>query len=98
MSTWEQMLDELVRERGPALVRYAYLFTSNRTAAEDLVQEALTRCFSRDRTCPDGARAAGMLSIQALTFGSIVKVGLSVGHAVGPGAVGAGPVPAEAAG
>jgi hypothetical protein len=54
--------------------------------------------------------AAGMLSIQALTFGSIVKVGLSVGHAVGhavglsvghaigPGAVGAGPVTAEAAG
>ena len=60
MSTWEQMLDELVRERGPALVRYAYLFTSNRTAAEDLVQDALTRCFSRDRTCPDGARADGM--------------------------------------
>jgi RNA polymerase sigma-70 factor (ECF subfamily) len=59
MSTWEQMLDELVRERGPALVRYAYLFTSNRTAAEDLVQDALTRCFSRDRTCPDGARAEG---------------------------------------
>jgi len=58
--------------------------------------------------------AAGMLSIQALTFGSIVKVGLSVGqavdhavgqavglsvgHAIGPGAVGAGPVTAEAAG
>ena len=65
MSTWEQMLDELVRERGPALVRYAYLFTSNRTAAEDLVQDALTRCFSRDRTCPDGARAGRMADRQA---------------------------------
>jgi hypothetical protein len=65
MSTWEQMLDELVRERGPALVRYAYVFTSNRTAAEDLVQDALTRCFSRDRTCPGGARADRMADRQA---------------------------------
>lgn len=46
MVSWELVLDELVRQRGPALVRYATLLTGERRAAEDLVQDALVRCFS----------------------------------------------------
>ena len=45
--TWEQQLERLARERGPALVGYAYLLTGDLHAAQDLVQEALVRTFSR---------------------------------------------------
>ncbi|PVU82512.1 RNA polymerase subunit sigma-24 [Cellulomonas sp. WB94] len=49
MSDWEHVLDALVRERGPALVRYAALLTGNLGDADDLVQEALVRSFSQGR-------------------------------------------------
>lgn len=49
MST-DELLAELARTRGPALVGYAYLLTGDRAAAEDLVQEAFVRVFSRRRT------------------------------------------------
>ncbi len=44
---WEQQLERLARERGPALVGYAYLLTGELHSAQDLVQEALIRTFSR---------------------------------------------------
>ena len=44
---WEQQLERLARDRGPALVGYAYLLTGELHAAQDLVQEALIRTFSR---------------------------------------------------
>lgn len=44
---WEHQLELLARERGPALVGYAYLLTGELHAAQDLVQEALIRTFSR---------------------------------------------------
>ncbi|MDT0164012.1 sigma-70 family RNA polymerase sigma factor [Actinotalea sp. AC32] len=47
---WEDELATLARERGPALVGYAYLLTGDLHAAEDLVQEALVRTFRRRRT------------------------------------------------
>lgn len=46
---WEDALDALVRERGPALVGHAYLLTGDVREAEDLVQDALVRVFSRGR-------------------------------------------------
>ncbi|NMM16135.1 MAG: sigma-70 family RNA polymerase sigma factor [Cellulomonas sp.] len=49
MSDWEHVLDTLVRERGPALVRYAALLTGDLGDADDLVQEALIRSFSQGR-------------------------------------------------
>ena len=49
MSDWEHVLDALVRERGPALVRYAALLTGDLGDADDLVQEALVRSFSQGR-------------------------------------------------
>jgi RNA polymerase sigma factor (sigma-70 family) len=45
MSSWSRALDQLVRERGPALFGYAYVLTGNSADAEDLVQTALVRTF-----------------------------------------------------
>lgn len=47
MPAWEDTLSALVRERGPALVGYAYLLCGDRRQAEDLVQDALVKTFAR---------------------------------------------------
>lgn len=49
MAAWQQSLEELVRNRGGALVGYAFLLCGERRAAEDLVQDALVRTFARSR-------------------------------------------------
>jgi len=55
----DDALAVLARERAGALFGYAYLLTSDRDAAADLVQEGLVRTFSRTRTgfAPDDAEA-----------------------------------------
>lgn len=53
MTQWQEVLETMVRERRPALVGYACLFAANRRDAEDLVQEALVRTFSRTRAVTD---------------------------------------------
>ena len=55
----DDALAVLARERAGALFGYAYLLTSDRDAAADLVQEALVRTFSRTRRgfAPDDAEA-----------------------------------------
>ena len=47
MHAWEQVLDELIRTRGAALVSYAAMLTGDARSGEDLVQDAFVRCFSR---------------------------------------------------
>lgn len=59
MTRWEDVLDQLVRERHGALVAYATLLTGDRREAEDLVQDALVRTFSRGRPGTEIHRAEG---------------------------------------
>jgi RNA polymerase sigma-70 factor (ECF subfamily) len=51
MTGWHGVLDEVMRERGGRLVAYASLLVGQ-SAAEDLVQDALIRSFSRGRDFP----------------------------------------------
>lgn len=53
MSQHDAVVDRLARERGRALVGYAYLLTWDSAAAEDLVQEALVRTYARSRRLED---------------------------------------------
>ena len=46
-------LIDLARERGHALTRYAAMFTGDPTAAQDLVQDALVKVFTRTRAGRD---------------------------------------------
>ena len=55
-ATWEDQLRELVRARGPALLRYAFVLCGDEVRAEDLVQSAITRTFAR-RSQLDDAEA-----------------------------------------
>jgi RNA polymerase sigma-70 factor (ECF subfamily) len=50
---WERELEDFVRERGDALVGYAYLLAGDLAAAEDLVQEGLVRTWTRRRAGAD---------------------------------------------
>ncbi|MGY4644780.1 RNA polymerase sigma factor [Cellulomonas sp. URHB0016] len=47
MHRWSHVLDELVRDRGPGLLRYGYLLTGSADDAQDLVQEAIVRVLTR---------------------------------------------------
>lgn len=50
MARWEPVLEEVMRERAPRLLAYAVLLTGNDLEAEDILQDALVRSFSRGRT------------------------------------------------
>lgn len=47
MSRWEEALEIVARERGHRLLGTAYLLCGNVSEAQDLVQEAFVRTFSR---------------------------------------------------
>lgn len=49
MAQWETELEELMAQRSRALVGYAYTLTRDLPRAEDLVQDALVKVFSRLR-------------------------------------------------
>ena len=51
MAAWQGLLEELLRERRPALIGYAAL-TGDRSEAEDLVHDAVVRTFGRPRYFP----------------------------------------------
>lgn len=53
---WQDDLAVFARERGPALVGYARLLTGDTAAAEDLVQDAIVRAWTRRQKGADIAR------------------------------------------
>ncbi|WP_369370723.1 RNA polymerase sigma factor [Promicromonospora sp. Populi] len=70
MAQWETELTELATRRGGALVGYAYSLCRNRAQAEDLVQDALVKVYSRLRRQPgmvDGERQVVDLDQPRLT-------------------------------
>lgn len=66
-SRGDQVLSDLVQQRGRQLTTYAYLLTGDVAAAQDLVQDALIKVFLRTRTgfAPDVAEAYVRRSIMA---------------------------------
>src|SRR5215213_3810529 len=47
MDRWERVFTELVRARGAALMRYAYVLCGDPAEAADLVQDGLVKAFVR---------------------------------------------------
>lgn len=59
MSGWERTLIRLADDAGPRLLRTAYLLCGDREGAQDLVQEAFVRCFTRRRSRRDLLHLSG---------------------------------------
>lgn len=57
VARWEPVLDTVMRERGPRLLAYARLLTGDGAEAQDVLQDALVRAFSRGRVFEDVSRA-----------------------------------------
>jgi RNA polymerase sigma-70 factor (sigma-E family) len=66
---WEQTLADLASGRGAALKRHAFLLCGDDSQAEDLVQEALVRAFTRPLRGPrPGAAEAYVRAIMVNLF------------------------------
>jgi RNA polymerase sigma-70 factor (sigma-E family) len=59
MGNWETALTRLVAERGGALKRYAYVLCGDDAEADDLLQDALVRAFTRPGRHTDAAAVEG---------------------------------------
>lgn len=63
MDSWEQALAELASGRGAALKRHAFLLCGNEAQADDLVQEALVRAFTRPLRAPRSGAAEAYVRV-----------------------------------
>jgi RNA polymerase sigma-70 factor (sigma-E family) len=69
VESWEQALADLASGRGAALKRHAFLLCGNEAGADDLVQEALVRAFTRPLRVPrPGAAEAFVRTIMVNLF------------------------------
>ncbi|WP_284327865.1 sigma factor [Demequina litorisediminis] len=59
MAQWRDTMEQLVRDRERALLSYAYLVCGDAVQAQDLVQDALVRTFSRERPGLTSLKAEG---------------------------------------
>lgn len=57
MGTWQPVAEQLLEERGARLVAYAAMLVARDGDAEDLVQDAVVKCFSRRRPVATVAEA-----------------------------------------
>ena len=63
MRTWKQTLSDLAASRATALKRHAFLLCGDEAEAEDLVQDALVRAFSRPLRTPEPAAAEAYVRV-----------------------------------
>ena len=69
MESWEQTLADLASARGGTLKRHAFLLCGDNSQADDLVQEALVRAFTRPLRVPrPGAAEAYVRAIMVNLF------------------------------
>jgi len=57
VSRWDDLFTEVASTRYSSLVAYGILLTANRPAAQDLVQDAIVKVFSRVRALPNASAA-----------------------------------------
>lgn len=63
MTIWKQVLSDLAASRATALKGYAFLLCGDRAEAEDLVQDALVRAFSRPLRTPSPGEAEAYIRV-----------------------------------
>ena len=56
---WHDVLEALIRDRGPALLRYGYLLTGDAGDAQELVQDALVSVLARRAPLREPAAVEG---------------------------------------
>jgi RNA polymerase sigma factor (sigma-70 family) len=57
--SWQPLVEDLIVQRGARLLTYAALLTARDADAEDLLQDALVKCFSRRRSIDNVGDAEG---------------------------------------
>ncbi len=63
MADWKQVLGDLASSRAAPLKRFAFLLCGDPADAEDLVQDALVRAFSRPLRCPAPAEGVAYVRV-----------------------------------
>ena len=98
MSRWNDLFAEVARTRYSSLVAYGILLTGSRADAQDLVQDAMVKVFSRVRTLPSSAAADQYIRRAMYTLFLDEARRASLARTVRPSLVVPGTMPDAAAG